>query len=182
MQEKAGGEGAPDDRCSSLVIVAGRRRTQRVAESLRHVNNLLFNVLGWAPDERSVSVLDGRCGVGVGSGLKRRQANDGRWKPSKRLPKSLSPFCRPKRSSTDQVQILYKLVRGYEKKIPLNYSSLAHMSSIDMEQTGEPRVHVGFSEWSWQELSRHVPIHAWTKEATSSNLLEPALDTALPSG
>ena len=48
---------------------------------------------------------------------------------------SLPPFCQPKRSSTDRVHILYSPVRGYKKEIPLNYSSLAHMSSNDMEQT-----------------------------------------------
>ena len=57
-----------------------------------------------------------------------------------RSPTSLQPFCRPKRSSTDQVQILYSPVRGgggYKKEISLSHSSLAHMSSADMEQTEE---------------------------------------------
>ena len=87
--------------------------------------------------------------------------NDGRWKPRERPPnapqassyspctvlaalcqrllafthRSLPPFCRPKRSITDRVQILYSPVRGYEMEIPLSYSSLAHMSSTDIEQT-----------------------------------------------
>ena len=34
------GGGAPDDRCRSLVVVWGRRRTQRAAESFYHVKNL----------------------------------------------------------------------------------------------------------------------------------------------
>ena len=38
-----------------------------------------------------------------------------------------------------------------------------------------------FAEWSWQELSCHVPVHEGMKEATLSNLLDPALDTTPPS-
>ena len=45
-----------------------------------------------------------------------------------------------------------------------------------------PRVYVGCSaEWSLQELSCHVLVHEGMKDATSSNLLDPALDTASPS-
>ena len=41
---------------------------------------------------------------------------------------------------------------------------------------------VGFSaECSSQYLSCHIPAHEGTKEATSSNMLDPALETASPS-
>ena len=79
-------------------------------------------------------------------------------------PRSLPLFCRPKRSSTDEVQILYSPAMGIKSRFLWATPHLfnRHGTNWTACRSG-PWVHSGCSaEWSWQELFYHVPLHERT--------------------
>ena len=92
--------------------------------------------------------------------------------PSPFSCKFLPPFCQPKRSITDRVQIFYRSCTV------LSYSSYAHMSSTDMEQTEEP-VDV-YPECMVTALQNEVDKNYLAMYLYMKNMKDPALDAASP--
>ena len=88
--------------------------------------------------------------------------------------RSLLPFCRSQLSNTDRDRSCTELWGGINRR----FLWATTMSSNDMEHTDEP-VEVDL-ECMLAVLQNEVDKNDGTKEATSSNLLDPTLDTASP--